>query len=274
MFHLLTGLFCSRLQERPKLQFLWVQTNRSWKLKQSYLLSDWLVVVPVLDGEEAKEKLVKDKVHLGISSLSAESRLQCSVPGERLVSEGESPAQEEPDHLPQVLAMRQTSSQWVYAHLSSTAEGHTYGCAYKADRDAFWLTIWIKKLDFVEHRPHVFCSDKPQVDMINYTCSFFALPFGSEDEVNWDSFPFIVGNFNGINFKVFNRHWNLHFLFVKGELWSNYSLSVLGACSNPARFSDYCGIWAEIQPCGLSYAEPERVASIISPSNVCHWRPF
>ena len=39
------------------------------------------------------------------------------------------------------------------------------------------------------------------VDMINYTCSICAIPFGSEDEVNWDSHPYVVGNFNGINMK-------------------------------------------------------------------------
>ena len=39
------------------------------------------------------------------------------------------------------------------------------------------------------------------VDLIYYACSIYAIPFGSEDEVNWDSRPYVVGNFNGINVK-------------------------------------------------------------------------
>ena len=58
-----------------------------------------------------------------------------------------------------------------------------------------------KKLSYVEHRPHVFHSVSPLVDMINCVCSIYAIPFGSEGEVNWDSRPYVVGNFNGINVK-------------------------------------------------------------------------
>ena len=39
------------------------------------------------------------------------------------------------------------------------------------------------------------------VDMINYTCSVFAIPFGSEDEINLDSRPYVFGNFNGVDVK-------------------------------------------------------------------------
>ena len=53
----------------------------------------------------------------------------------------------------------------------------------------------------MEHRPHVFCSDNPMVDMINYACSIYAIPLGTEDEVNWDSRRYAEGNFNGINVK-------------------------------------------------------------------------
>ena len=47
----------------------------------------------------------------------------------------------------------------------------------------------------------MFCSDSPVVDMINYACSIYAIPFGSEDEVNFDSRLYVVGNFNDINVK-------------------------------------------------------------------------
>ena len=47
----------------------------------------------------------------------------------------------------------------------------------------------------------MFCSERPLVDMINYACSIYAISFGSEDKVNWDSCPYVVGNFNGINVK-------------------------------------------------------------------------
>ena len=50
-----------------------------------------------------------------------------------------------------------------------------------------------KKTRHVEHRPHVFYSDNSAVDMIKYTCSVYAIPFGSEDKVNWDSRPYVMG---------------------------------------------------------------------------------
>ena len=35
--------------------------------------------------------------------------------------------------------------------------------------------------------------------MINYTCLVYAIPIGSEDEINLDSCPYVIGNFNGVD---------------------------------------------------------------------------
>ena len=50
--------------------------------------------------------------------------------------------------------------------------------------------------DTVILRPFLKCS---ALFSFNYACSIYAIPFGSEDEVNWDSRPYVVGNFKGIN---------------------------------------------------------------------------
>ena len=48
----------------------------------------------------------------------------------------------------------------------------------------------------------MFYSDNWTVDMINYTCLLYVIPFGSEDEINLDSRPYVIGNFNGVNVSV------------------------------------------------------------------------
>ena len=58
-----------------------------------------------------------------------------------------------------------------------------------------------KKLGRVEHRPHVFYGDNSAVYMSSFTCLVYAIPFGSEDKMNWDSCPYVLGNFNDIDMK-------------------------------------------------------------------------
>ena len=50
----------------------------------------------------------------------------------------------------------------------------------------------------------MFCNDNSKVDMINCTCSVCAIPFGNEDEVNWDCRPYVVGNFSLVGCSMIN----------------------------------------------------------------------
>ena len=165
--------------------------NQRMEIKQSYQLSGWLkelAAVPHQLVEGAREVLAEGGVHpeVEVKDLKLLSRTQALV-----LSLREAPCP----------TRGKSSSGRTRSFATSAGNGANTG---PMSVNSLWpsyrnLCPWMrirgwpgcplipslnKKLGFVEHRLHMFCSDRPQVNMINYMW-FFYRPYPFEVRMKW-----------------------------------------------------------------------------------------